>query len=219
MATGTGKTFTALGAICELAANEERLVAVICCPFKHLVEQWAEEVKIFGINPVICHGESKYKDKLKRKEWRIKRKADHFLCVITTNGTFMTKYFQETIQMNLDRTLLVVDEAHNFGAPKISGFMKENYPYRLALSATLERFRDPKGTQRLYEFFGEKCIEYTLDRAIQEQKLTKYKYYPVMVTLTDDELDEYYAVSEKIKKFIYQDDDEMPEALKKLLIK
>ena len=219
MATGTGKTFTALGAICELAANEERLVAVICCPFKHLVEQWAEEVKIFGINPVICHGESKYKDKLKRKEWRIKRKADHFLCVITTNGTFMTKYFQETIQMNLDRTLLVVDEAHNFGAPKISGFMKENYPYRLALSATLERFRDPKGTQRLYEFFGEKCIEYTLDRAIQEQKLTKYKYYPVMVTLTDDELDKYYAVSEKIKKFIYQDDDEMPEALKKLLIK
>lgn len=219
MATGTGKTFTALGAICELAANEERLVAVICCPFKHLVEQWAEEVKIFGINPVICHGESKYKDKLKRKEWRIKRKADHFLCVITTNGTFMTKYFQETIRMNLDRTLLVVDEAHNFGAPKISGFMKENYPYRLALSATLERFRDPKGTQRLYEFFGEKCIEYTLDRAIQEQKLTKYKYYPVMVTLTDDELDKYYAVSEKIKKFIYQDDDEMPEALKKLLIK
>ena len=97
--------------------------------------------------------------------------------------------------------------------------MKENYPYRLALSATLERFRDPKGTQRLYEFFGEKCIEYTLDRAIQEQKLTKYKYYPVMVTLTDDELDKYYAVSEKIKKFIYQDDDEMPEALKKLLIK
>ena len=92
----------------------------------------------------------------------------------------MTKYFQETIQMNLDRTLLVVDEAHNFGAPKISGFMKENYPYRLALSATLERFRDPKGTQRLYEFFGEKCIEYTLDRAIQEQKLTKYKYYPVI---------------------------------------
>ena len=39
-----------------------------------------------------------------------------------------------------------------------------------------------KRQAKLYDFFGEKCIEYTLDRAIEEKKLTKYKYYPIVVT-------------------------------------
>ena len=58
----------------------------------------------------------------------------------------------------------------------------DNYKYRLALSTTLDRHNDEEGTTKLYDFFGEKCIEYTLDREIEEKKLTKYKYYPIVVT-------------------------------------
>ena len=65
--------------------------------------------------------------------------------------------------------------------------MSNKFSYRLALSATLERHGDKEGTQSLYDYFGKKCIEYGLERAIKEKKLTRYKYYPVVVSLTDDE--------------------------------
>ena len=96
----------------------------------------------------------------------------------------------------------MVDEAHNFGAPYLSCLLYDNYKYRLALSATLDRHNDEEGTAKLYDFFGEKCIEYTLDRAIEEKKLTKYKYYPIVVTLTEEELEAYDNLSYEIGKCI-----------------
>jgi len=52
----------------------------------------------------------------------------------------------------------------------------------------------------LYDYFGEKCIHYDLERAIKEDKLTPYYYYPKRVYLTDDELEKYRDLSKKISK-------------------
>lgn len=176
MATGTGKTFTALGGICELYKHQDRLLVIICCPFIHLVEQWTEEAKLFNIDPIVCYGGTKYKDVLKRKLYRLRRKSENFVCVITTNSTFRSEYFQSLLNINLKNTLLIVDEAHNFGADNISECMNIDYPYRLALSATLDRYGDSEGTEKLHDFFGEVCIRYDLEEAIAEEKLTPYKY-------------------------------------------
>lgn len=219
MATGTGKTFTGCGAICDLFNEKKRLVVFICCPYTHLVDQWAEEVQQFSIDPIVCYGGTNYKEKLKRQLYKFRRKKSDFVCAIITNASFQTEYVQSLILLNLENTLLVVDEAHNFGAKNISEYLSVNYPYRLALSATLERYGDEKGTKILFDFFGKKCIEYDLARAIKEQKLTPYKYYPVLVYLTDDELDDYQNLTDKIKKFHSSNDDELPEGLKRLLIK
>lgn len=43
MATGTGKTITALASAVRLYARERRLVLVIACPYQHLVDQWHDE--------------------------------------------------------------------------------------------------------------------------------------------------------------------------------
>lgn len=219
MATGTGKTFTGLGALVRLFKQKKRLVTIICVPYVHLVEQWAEEAEKFNIHPIKCYGAINYKSKLKNQFQKYKSKRTDFVCIITTNGTFQTSCLQDMIQMNLKDTLLVVDEAHNFGAMKISKYLSVNYPYRLALSATLDRYRDNVGTQRLYDFFGQKCIEYSLERAIKEQKLTKYYYYPIVVTFTEDEYDRYRSLTEKIKKFnVSKNEDDIPDALKTLLV-
>ena len=192
---------------------------IICAPYIHLVEQWAEEAEKFNIHPIKCYGAIDYKGKLKNELQKYKSKRTDFVCVITTNGTFQTSFLQDMVLLNLKDTLLVVDEAHNFGAMKISKLLSVNYPYRLALSATLDRYGDSAGTQRLYDFFGEKCIEYSLERAIKEQKLTKYYYYPIVVTLTSDEYDRYRLLTEKIKKFyVSKGEDDIPDALKILLV-
>jgi superfamily II DNA or RNA helicase len=73
--------------------------------------------------------------------------------------------------------------------------------YRLALSATIERYRDPAGTEALHNYFGKTpCISFTLKEAIKKEFLTPYYYYPVMVYLNDWELEEYKELTQKIVK-------------------
>ena len=55
MATGTGKTLTALYGFTELWKKTERLVTIIICPQQYLVEQWAEDVRKFNIIPTLCY--------------------------------------------------------------------------------------------------------------------------------------------------------------------
>ena len=98
----------------------------------------------------------------------------------------------------------MVDEAHNFGAQKIRKLLDNRFTYRLALSATMDRHRDEEGTAALYRFFGKKCIDYTLEQAIRDGNLTPYKYYPVVVYLSDDELEKYAEISSEMAKHIIQ---------------
>ena len=110
----------------------------------------------------------------------------------------MSKAINEEIRKLTQDTILVVDEAHNFGAKNLQNTLQQDFTYRLALSATLERQGDEDGTTVLKKFFGDKCIEYGLERAIAEKKLTPYYYYPVIVYLTDEELEKYQLYTSKI---------------------
>lgn len=211
MATGTGKTYTGLGALTTLSKNlGHKLAAIIVCPYQHLVEQWVEDILKFNIDPIIGYSDSSQKDWPKRlknaiRDQKLKVRGRGFFCFICTNATFSSDYVQAQLAKLKSDTLLMVDEAHNFGAPYLSCLLYDNYKYRLALSATLDRHNDEEGTTKLYDFFGEKCIEYTLDRAIEEKKLTKYKYYPIVVTLTEEELEAYDNLSYEIGKCIMKD--------------
>lgn len=208
MATGTGKTYTGLGALTTLSKNiGHKLAAIIVCPYQHLVEQWVEDILKFNIDPIIGYSDSSQKDWPKRlkdaiRDQKLKVRGKEFFCFICTNATFSSDYVQTQLAKIKSDTLLMVDEAHNFGAPYLSCLLYDNYKYRLALSATLDRHNDEEGTAKLYDFFGEKCIEYTIDRAIEEKKLTKYKYYPIVVTLTEEELEAYDNLSYEIGKCI-----------------
>lgn len=205
MATGTGKTFTGLGAISKISEDlDDELAVIIVCPFQHLVEQWVEDIVKFNIKPIIGYSASEQKDWKRRLEKAVRdqklREEKSFFCFICTNATFKNSFVQEQINKIKKPILLVVDEAHNFGASSFQSLLDNRFTYRLALSATLERHRDEEGTAVLYNFFGRKCIEYDLERAIAEGKLTPYKYYPVMVYLEEDELKRYEDLSYQISK-------------------
>ena len=210
MATGSGKTFTGLGSIAKISEDlGDELAVIIVCPYQHLVEQWVEDIVKFNMNPIIGYSASMQKDWKKRLSNAIrdqKIRADkRFFCFVTTNATFSSNYVQEQISKIKTPILLVIDEAHNFGAPTYARCLDERFTYRLALSATLERHHDDEGTTLLYNFFGKKCIEYPLSRAIAEDKLTRYKYYPVLVYLNDDELSNYERLSYEMARCIIKD--------------
>ncbi len=206
MATGTGKTYTGISAIIELSKNVQgRLAVIIVCPYTHLVEQWVEDLKIFNINPIVAYSQSKdrkYKEKIKNSVIDYNIGITNFFCIITTNGTYRTDFMQEQLSKLKCNALIVVDEAHNFGSEGLATKLLENFKYRLALSATLERHRDLLGTESLYSYFGNKCIEYSLERAIKEGKLTEYYYHPILVYLTEYELEKYKILTRDIGKNI-----------------
>lgn len=224
MATGTGKTYTGLAAIARLAEHlHDRLAIIIVVPYQHLVEQWVEDIEVFGIEPVVAYSTSK------DKHWpqRFKNKINAYnvgvinnFCLITTCGTFKSGRFQNILKNIRKNYCLVADEAHNLGAEKIRELLPLNCKYRLALSATIDRHFDDEGTRILKEYFGEICISLSLKEAIRKGYLSKYYYYPVVVYLTNDELEEYQEMSEKILKctHVNKDNSEISEYVERLLI-
>lgn len=211
MATGTGKTYTGLGAAARLSKRlEDRLALIIVCPYQHLVEQWVEDIVLFGMKPIIGYSSSiqrSWKKNLESaiRDQKLKVRKREFFCFVTTNATFSSEFVQNQLSKIKSDILLMVDEAHNFGADNLRRLLLPNYKYRLALSATLDRHGDPEGTEALYRYFGGKCIEYSLEKAIGEGKLTPYKYYPVIVSLSDIELQEYDNLTTQIAKCLTKD--------------
>ena len=204
MATGSGKTYTALGSITKLSQIlNEQLAVVIVAPYQHLVEQWVEDINKFNVSPIIAYS---YPGQKWRKQFEDAVNAynvgaiKHF-CVISTNATFSTDGFQRILLKFKKNYLFVVDEAHNFGSKKLGALLPKKARYRLALSATIERYRDEEGTAILKKYFGSTpCISFTLKDAIQKGFLTSYYYYPVVCYLDADELERYNDLTRLIIK-------------------
>ena len=123
MATGTGKTYTGLGAITQLYKDMKgKMAVIIVCPYQHLVDQWVEDILDFNINPIIGHSSSEQRDFKQRFKMAImdyNLGVRNFFCFVCTNGTFATEYIQNQINNIRGNVLLVVDEAHNFGATNL----------------------------------------------------------------------------------------------------
>ena len=114
MATGTGKTYTGLAAICQLYEDlQGNLAVVIICPFQHLVEQWLEDLAVFGIYPIVAYSAPKYKDylqKLHKEVFEYNLHSRKFISIITTLDTFSSDKMQEQLKKIKRNLLLVADD-------------------------------------------------------------------------------------------------------------
>lgn len=201
MATGSGKTITALSISSKLVQKINLKAIIIICPYRHLVTQWSHECERFGYKPILCF-ESRYRwiDELKSKLYDI-QSSDDTLCVITTNASFCKEAFQGCIPYFPPKTFLIADEVHNLGSSNLLSVLPKGIGLRLGLSATPERWFDDTGTQGLFEYFGPILKpEFTLKDAKNCGALVPYYYHPIFVELQDDEIDEYINLSNQIKK-------------------
>lgn len=221
MATGTGKTITALAALTQVFNDTGRLIVVVTCPYKHLVTQWAEEASRFGFRPVrVAERKAKWEEELTRQLQAFKRGYSDLVTVVTTNAALTGGSFPEIMQSYWKDSVFVADEAHYAGAPSIRRSLPGEAPRRLGLSATPVRYYDDEGTEALFDYFGRPVFSLPLEEAIGEF-LTPYYYYPIPVEMTDDEFDKFRTLSEKIQKFAHAKKDDMRavEAMEKLAFK
>lgn len=199
MATGTGKTLTALAAVESLInnRNNNKLFIVIVCPYMHLVEQWSEDLEDFYDDFIKVFSKSKWEKDLRKKIHRYNLDIIDIVAIITTNSSFTIERFQKIISEVEGDMLIIVDEVHNAGTNSFSKHLDNKYKYRLGLSATPERYFDDEGTSNIINFFQKEVFVYSLEKAIKEGFLTEYFYHPVFVFLTEEEYEEYIRLTKQ----------------------
>ena len=218
MATGTGKTITALAAAVSLYNQKNRLAIIITCPYKHLVEQWASEAVNFGFRPIkVAESKKRWAPEVSRVIRGFRRTHNDLVTIITTNSSLRSGLLPEILKDIWPEALFIADEAHHLGAPKMLQALPKQAPWRLGLSATPVRHYDAEGTDAILDFFEEVVFSFRLDEAIGTY-LTPYYYHPIPVEMTEDEFDEFCALTKKLGKFSRDPDEPMSEAAKKIAI-
>lgn len=236
MATGTGKTLTSLNCLLEIYNKFKYYQALILVPTITLVEQWEDECKRFNFSHIIKvssknNGWRSEIDDIKLKE-SLAQSDDlppSFIIIATYASFSRESSFKQLMSLSKKtqrQMLLIADEAHNIGAPNvISKLDRMKILRRIGLSATPERQFDDKGNNAIMQFFGcdgKYTFEYSMKDAIDNGFLCRYKYFPHVVRLNEDEMAEYKKISLQLAKFYNVDEDTFSGAddiLMRLLLK
>ena len=210
MATGTGKTVTAIGAIKKLLESRddiEPLLILITCPLKHLVLQWSQSLHSTRYAQVLC-----YEDKniwFGEAQQTLNDLQLGVLKVgifITTHATFSKNDLRALIATWEGSFLFISDEVHHMGSRARSAILPQNPRFTMGLSATPERHNHEIGTEFIFSYFGVIVYDLPLRKAIEIGCLSMYKYIPIAVYLSDDELKIYKKLSQRIAMLSNQND-------------
>ncbi|WP_289091576.1 DEAD/DEAH box helicase family protein [uncultured Bacteroides sp.] len=226
MATGSGKTVTALNCLLKQYKENGFYKAIVVVPTQALAIQWQRETASFNFqNIVSTYADKDWKDTLNRYITRSLLDPTKNIIVITTYATFNRKDIQSFLKKvkGIDSFIYIADEAHNIGSPSSLKHLPEMINWRIGLSATPERIYDDFGSEQLYKFFNSRPPEYTyrytMKQAIEEGILCHYDYYPIFVELTSSEMEEYERISTQLRKYIDPDTGKYKPDAEKLLLK
>jgi superfamily II DNA or RNA helicase len=206
MATGTGKTKTSLNCIVNEYKKTNNYYVIILVPSIALLNQWEEEVIEFNFQNILKIGggnnwEKEFSNYVSNFTAGIKKN----LVIISTYLSFTSSKFQKYFNKIEGNFILIADEAHNMGAKNIKTAMNNSLiKKRIGLSATPKRIYDPVGTDFIDTFFKDKepyTYSFSMKEAMDSDFLCNYKYYPVIVELNENELEEYIEISKKLLKF------------------
>ncbi|MCY3826197.1 MAG: DEAD/DEAH box helicase family protein [Candidatus Dadabacteria bacterium] len=200
MATGSGKTITALAAASRLQHELDSLLVIISAPYQPLVSQWVDEVTEFGVTPLPVGGSlSDRANHLDLAVRRLQLKVSRVEVMVVTENFLTSNNFRHVLDKLPESlpTLLIADEAHNLGKKSFLKNTPDRFDYRLGLSATPERQYDSEGTAALFAYFGEPVFEFSLREAIGVC-LVPYNYYMHQVDLTNDEFSEWKSLTERL---------------------
>lgn len=201
MATGTGKTFTAICSFNELI-RKEKVFTIILAPYKHLIEQWRNAIKSLysDLEPIVVTGEKKLPEQLIYADYiQAKIQYKPIIVISTIKSFFLSKYQDLYKKIEFDK-LLVVDEAHNF-SNHLTEDLSEQFKYKLGLSATPIFGKNEQKTTDMLDWFGGKVISFPIEKAIGKY-LVNYEYHPIYVETTEEDERKFNAATKKMLSLI-----------------
>ena len=218
MATGSGKTITALICAHHFQEMGGKLILFIAAPQKPLMSQWLEEMTEFGI---IGENISQMKNWEAREKAVIK--ADRSLnytsakaAIFVISNTLLKHERLGTILNKISSPkMLIADECHDLKDESLSQDLKDTFDAKLGLSATPVRQYDELGTNFLKHFFGDICFTFSLEDAIGKC-LTPYDYHIIPVYFDSLEMDDFIDLTVQIGKLSWQNESEDQQMLDNL---
>lgn len=187
MATGTGKTWTAIYSAKELIKEHSAFI-VICAPYKHLVKQWAEDVgKAFPEASIILVSSENpgWDNQIKQQIIGQKFNPEKQIIVISTIASFKMDRFFAAIGKSKEDKLLIVDEAHRF--TERTDTIAKCFKYMLGLSATPYSGSSAVQGLELMRYFGGQVFSLPIEEALDRKYLVPYYYHPIYVYANADE--------------------------------
>lgn len=228
MATGTGKTRTAIGCLLKKLEDNEVLLTIVATPQNTLSRQWKDDFVKLNIaldyNAIIDGSVSKWPKRLELLLLDLNEKRIKTAIVFTTHATASDPKFVDVILKNKFKTkiLFIADEVHATGSAKQRDALLPEYDYRIGLSATPERMFDEGGTSLIRNYFGDKSFEFTIADALStinpltgRSFLNHFTYHPIFVELTPSENKLFNKYSQQIAILKAQDEYD-PDDLQKL---
>jgi superfamily II DNA or RNA helicase len=187
MATGTGKTRTALSILKELVARQAINSVIITATGTDLLDQWTNQLYAVASNltpkfRVLKHYETHHE----KDEYEL----DPENSVLVVSRNVLRNVLRSLTRPTRKHLLLIHDEVHGLGSPanieELEG-LSEDIAYRLGLSATPEREYDEEGTAFIERNVGLVIYRFSLEDAIRRGILCEFDYYSVEYELSDED--------------------------------
>jgi superfamily II DNA or RNA helicase len=187
MATGTGKTRTALR-ICETLVNQSEIdTIIVSADGVDLLEQWHAQLLALGSalsNRFVVFRH--YADHYERERFNLNPRR----AILLISRPALAPVMRSLNAKAASRTLLIHDEVHRLGSPgnrsSLAG-LSDNVRYRLGLSATPEREYDQDGTQFIEAHIGPVVFSFGLAEAIRRRILAPFNYHPLEYVFDDND--------------------------------
>ncbi len=223
MATGTGKTYTALFGIRRIVERGHPVVFIV--PTQVLFDQWERHLrKFFPGVPILLAGAG--------HDWKADPQKRMYVAdaplprmILATMRTASSDDFLEFLGQSEDLTL-VADEVHRVGSPTYRRILTLGFRAKLGLSATPERLWDQEGSEALTQQFGtEPVFQLPINASVRIREdsstevpilgriLSPYNYDFELVRLTRAEQDQWNSLSEEIRKTIARDPSQLVDGL------
>lgn len=184
MATGTGKTRTAIKLMSTLIDQSEIDSAIVTTDGTDLLEQWALELEAWSLD--------------QGRRWLVLRQFERFRqgneyalaperALVVVSRSQLRRVFDRMPERAKARTLIIHDEVHGLGMMSLQQELAGRHSafgWRVGLSATPERTYDQAGNDFVRSELGPTVYEFPLERAIARGVLAEFDYLPLSYDLT-----------------------------------
>ena len=192
LATGSGKTITAIHACVAASKSGGSVAVVVAVPYIILADQWCEVFKIFNIFPIQCYDSiNKWERKLKLEIANFNTiPSKKFLAIVVVNKTLTSSNFQNELKkIEKEKLFFIGDECHHH-ANKAKIKSLPDARYKMGLSAT-PWSQEGEKKDLLRKYYSQIVSRYSIDKAIRKKVLVGYNYQINKVSMNADEYFEY----------------------------
>ncbi len=188
MATGTGKTRTAIRIANEVLTRGDISYVVVTAYGTDLLDQWYKNLLEYAPDLVLYRY---YERHTELADFRLATKSAAL--IVSRSPEHLCEVCGCLGRDAKSQTLLICDEVHGMGSAglvsNLSGKLRD-FRYRLGLSATPEREYDEDGNAFIEAEIGQVIYQFGLEDAIRRGILCEFDYYPLEYQPTQKDRDQ-----------------------------